>query len=78
MWALSYEHSGGEAPAIFRAFEELTEAVNNQPPYEENSIPLVLPAPEKLEWFITESSRAAIRDAMSTFDGYNYYNSIFY
>ena len=68
MWALNYEHSAGEAPSIFKIFEELTEKVDNMPPPEENMIPSHLPAPEKLEWSLSEQTRNDIREAMTAFD----------
>lgn len=68
MWGLTYEHSAGEAPAIFKAFEDLTDMVDAMPPPDENPVPSHLPAPEKLEWFLTEQSKNDIRDAMTSFD----------
>ncbi|XP_015588325.1 choline O-acetyltransferase [Cephus cinctus] len=68
MWGLTYEHSAGEAPAVFTAFEELTEKVDAMPPPDGNLIPSHLPAPEKLEWHLSEQSLSDIRDAMTTFD----------
>ncbi|XP_076647691.1 choline acetyltransferase isoform X1 [Halictus rubicundus] len=68
MWGLNYEHSAGEATAIFKAFEELTEKVDAMPPPDENTVPSHLPAPEKLEWHLSEQSLNHIRDAMTTFD----------
>ncbi|XP_076243801.1 choline acetyltransferase [Calliopsis andreniformis] len=68
MWGLTYEHSAGEAPAIFKAFEELTEKVDAMPPPDENTVPSHLPAPEKLEWHLSEQSLNYIRDAMTSFD----------
>ncbi|XP_026827019.1 choline O-acetyltransferase [Ooceraea biroi] len=68
MWGLSYEHSAGEAPAIFTAFEEITEKVDSMSPPDENLVPSHLPAPEKLEWSLTEQSLNDIREAMTNFD----------
>ena len=68
MWGMTYEHSAGEAPAIFKAFEELTEKVDALPPIEENLVPSHLPAPEKLEWFLSERSLNDIREAITAFD----------
>lgn len=68
MWGLNYEHSSGEAPAIFKAFEGLTEKVDAMPPPDENAVPSHLPGPEKLEWQLSEQSLNYIRDAMTTFD----------
>lgn len=68
MWGMTYEHSGGEAPAIFNAFEVLTEKVDASLGSEENHVPSHLPAPEKLEWFLNEKSLNDIREAMTTFD----------
>lgn len=68
MWGLTYEHSAGEAPAIFKAFEELTEKVDSMSPSEENLVPSHLSAPEKLEWHLSEQSLNHIRDAMTSFD----------
>ncbi|KAJ8670744.1 hypothetical protein QAD02_002003 [Eretmocerus hayati] len=68
LWGLSYEHSGGEAPAIFRIFEDLTDKVDALPPPEDNLLSSHLPAPEKLEWSLTEQSRNDIREAMTSFD----------
>ncbi|XP_043290100.1 choline O-acetyltransferase [Venturia canescens] len=68
MWGLTYEHSGGEAPAIFTAFEVLTERVDALQSSEENFVPSHLPAPEKLEWFLSEKSLNDIREAMTSFD----------
>lgn len=67
-WGMTYEHSAGEAPAIFNAYEILTEKVDAMPRFEGNLVPSHLPAPEKLEWHLTECSRNNIRDAMATFD----------
>lgn len=67
MWGLTYEHSAGEAPALFNAFEELTEKVDAMSP-PDNLVPSHLPAPEKLEWFLSEHSLNDIRDAMMNFD----------
>ncbi|XP_001605246.2 choline O-acetyltransferase isoform X2 [Nasonia vitripennis] len=68
LWGLSYEHSAGEAPAIFRIFEELTDKVDAMPPPDESSVSSHLPAPEKLEWSLSEQSRNDIREAMTSFD----------
>lgn len=68
LWGLSYEHSSGEAPAIFRIFEELTDKVDAMPPPDESSVNSHLPAPEKLEWSLSELSRNDIREAMTSFD----------
>ncbi|XP_033210591.1 choline O-acetyltransferase [Belonocnema kinseyi] len=68
LWGLTYEHSAGEAPAIFKAFEDLTDTVDAMPPPDVNPVPSHLPAPEKLEWFLTEQSKNDIRDAMISFD----------
>ncbi|XP_043260762.1 choline O-acetyltransferase-like isoform X2 [Colletes gigas] len=68
MWGLTYEHSAGEAPAIFKAFEDLTEKVDSMSPPDENMVPSHLPAPEKLEWHLSEQSLNHIRDAMTAFD----------
>lgn len=68
MWGLTYEHSAGEAPAIFKAFEEITEKVDSMTPPDENPVPSHLPAPEKLEWCLTEQSLNDIREAMTNFD----------
>jgi len=68
MWGLSYEHSAGEAPAIFNVFEEITEKVDCMSPPDENLVPSHLPAPEKLEWSLTEQSLNDIREAMTNFD----------
>lgn len=65
---MTYEHSAGEAPAIFKAFEDLTDNVDAMPPPEEDPVPSHLPNPEKLEWFLSEQSKNDIRDAMTTFD----------
>jgi len=68
MWGLTYEHSAGEASAIFKAFEDLTEKVDSMSPPDENLVPSHLPAPEKLEWCLTEQSLNDIREAMMNFD----------
>ncbi|XP_053977958.1 choline O-acetyltransferase isoform X2 [Hylaeus volcanicus] len=68
MWGLTYEHSAGEAPAVFKAFEELTEKVDAMSPPDENLVPSHLPGPEKLEWHLSEQSLNHIRDAMTSFD----------
>lgn len=68
MWGMNYEHSAGEGPAIFITFEELTEKVDAMSPPEENTVPSHLPAPEKLEWHLSEQSFNDIRDAMISFD----------
>ncbi|XP_078047041.1 choline acetyltransferase isoform X3 [Augochlora pura] len=68
MWGLTYEHSAGEAPAVFKAFEELTEKVDAMPPPDDNTVPSHLAAPEKLEWHLSEQTRNHIRDALVTFD----------
>ncbi|XP_076669809.1 choline acetyltransferase isoform X2 [Andrena cerasifolii] len=68
MWGFNYEHSAGEAPAITKAFEDLTDKVDSMPPPDENMVPSHLPAPEKLEWNLSEQSLNHIRDAMITFD----------
>ncbi|XP_039301772.1 choline O-acetyltransferase isoform X2 [Solenopsis invicta] len=68
MWGLTYEHSAGEAPAVFAAFEEITEKVDSMSPPDENLVPSHLPAPEKLEWCLTEQSLNDIREAMMNFD----------
>ncbi|XP_076636952.1 choline acetyltransferase isoform X2 [Colletes latitarsis] len=68
MWGLTYEHSAGEAPAIFKAFEDITEKVDSMSPPDENMVPSHLPAPEKLEWHLSEQSLNHIRDAMTAFD----------
>lgn len=68
MWGMNYEHSAGEGPAIFITFEELTEKVDAMSPPEENTVPSHLPAPEKLEWYLSEQSFNDIRDAMISFD----------
>lgn len=70
MWGLTYEHSAGEAPAIFKAFEDLTEKVDSMSPPDENLVPSHLPAPEKLEWCLTEQSLNDIREAMMNFDAW--------
>ncbi|XP_011505793.1 PREDICTED: choline O-acetyltransferase [Ceratosolen solmsi marchali] len=67
LWALMYEHSGGEAPAIFRIFEELTETVNALPS-SENILRSYLTEPEKLEWCLSEQSCKDILEAMSSID----------
>ncbi|XP_044018407.1 choline O-acetyltransferase isoform X1 [Aphidius gifuensis] len=67
-WGMTYEHSAGEAPAIFNAFEMLTEKVDSMPLTVENLVPSHLPSPEKLDWYINETSRCNIREAMTTFD----------
>ncbi|OAD52435.1 Choline O-acetyltransferase [Eufriesea mexicana] len=68
MWGMNYEHSAGEGPAIFITFEELTEKVDAMSPPEENTVPSHLPAPEKLEWYLSEQTLNDIRDAMISFD----------
>ncbi|XP_071637509.1 choline O-acetyltransferase isoform X3 [Temnothorax longispinosus] len=68
MWGLTYEHSAGEASAVFTAFEEITEKVDSMSPPDENLVPSHLPAPEKLEWCLTEQSLNDIREAMMNFD----------
>ncbi|XP_076763908.1 choline acetyltransferase [Xylocopa sonorina] len=68
MWGMNYEHSAGEGPAIFIAFEELTEKVDAMSPPDENAVPSHLPAPEKLEWHLSEQSLNDIREAMISFD----------
>ncbi|XP_011049382.1 PREDICTED: choline O-acetyltransferase isoform X2 [Acromyrmex echinatior] len=68
MWGLTYEHSAGEAPAVFNAFEDITEKVDSMSPPDENLVPSHLPAPEKLEWCLTEQSLNDIREAMMNFD----------
>ncbi|XP_014205152.1 choline O-acetyltransferase [Copidosoma floridanum] len=68
LWGLCYEHSSGEAPAIFKVFEELTEKVDALPQFEDNMIPSYLSAPEKLEWSLSEQSRNDIREAMTSLD----------
>ncbi|XP_043486009.1 choline O-acetyltransferase isoform X1 [Polistes fuscatus] len=68
LWGACYEHSAGEAPAILNAIEDITQKVDSMPPIEENLVPSHLPAPEKLEWILTESSLNDIREAMSNFD----------
>lgn len=68
MWGLTYEHSAGEAPAVFKAFEEITEKVDSMSPPDENLVASHLPAPEKLEWCLTEQSLNDIREAMMNFD----------
>lgn len=68
MWGMTYEHSAGEAPAIFNAFESLTDKVDAMPPPDENNVPSHLPAPEKLEWHLSEQSLNNIREATTTFD----------
>ncbi|XP_066591716.1 choline O-acetyltransferase isoform X2 [Prorops nasuta] len=68
LWGLTYEHSVGEAPAIFNTFEELTEKVDSMPPPEENQVPSHLPAPEKFEWRLSEQSLNDIRNATASFD----------
>lgn len=65
---MTYEHSAGEAPSIFNAFETLTEKVDAMPPLEENLVPSHLPAPEKLEWRLSEQSLNDIREATAKFD----------
>lgn len=67
MWGMTYEHSAGEAPAIFNAFETLTDNVDAMPP-PDNLVPSHLPSPEKLEWRLSEQSLNDIREAMTTFD----------
>ncbi|KAL7306295.1 hypothetical protein TKK_0001725 [Trichogramma kaykai] len=68
LWGLSYEHSGGEAPAIFSVFERLTDQVDEMPALEHNMIPSHLPDPEKLEWSLSEQSRNDIHEAMIAID----------
>ncbi|XP_068967214.1 choline O-acetyltransferase isoform X1 [Bombus flavifrons] len=68
MWGMNYEHSAGEGPAIFITFEELTEKVDAMSPPEETTVPSHLPAPEKLEWHLSEQSLSDIQDAMISFD----------
>ncbi|XP_043474260.1 choline O-acetyltransferase-like isoform X2 [Leptopilina heterotoma] len=68
LWGMTYEHSAGEAPAIFKAFEDLTDNVDAMPPLEEDPVPSHLPNPEKLEWFLSEQSKSDIRDAMTNHD----------
>ena len=70
MWGMNYEHSAGEGPAIFITFEELTEKVDAMSPPEETTVPSHLPAPEKLEWHLSEQSLNDIRDAMISFDAW--------
>ncbi|EFN76153.1 Choline O-acetyltransferase [Harpegnathos saltator] len=68
LWGFTYEHSAGEAPAIFQAFEDLTRKVDSMPPADENLVPSHLPAPEKMEWHLSEQSLNDIRDAMMSID----------
>ncbi|KAI4472564.1 hypothetical protein M0802_016698, partial [Mischocyttarus mexicanus] len=70
LWGACYEHSAGEAPAILNIIEEITQKVDSMQPMEENLVPSHLPAPEKLEWVLTESSLNDIREAMSNFDSF--------
>lgn len=65
---MSYEHSAGEAPAIFKAFEELTEKVDAMSGPDEHPVPSHLSGPEKLEWKLSEQSRNDIRDAITSLD----------
>lgn len=67
-WGACYEHSAGEAPAILTALEELTLKVDSMPPIEENSVPSHLPAPEKLEWCLSEQTMNDIREATANCD----------
>ncbi|KAK0157483.1 hypothetical protein PV328_011225 [Microctonus aethiopoides] len=69
MWGLTYEHSAGEAPAIFSIFENLTDKVDAMTSSENNQIPSHLPMPEKLEWKLSEQSLNDIREATTAFDG---------
>lgn len=70
MWGVNYEHSAAEAPAIFGIIENLENQVAAMPPPEQNTISCHLPAPEKLEWYLTEQSMSDIRDAMTSFDAW--------
>ncbi|XP_063987052.1 choline O-acetyltransferase [Diachasmimorpha longicaudata] len=67
-WGISYQHSVGEAPSIFNAFETLTEKIDEMPHSEDNPVPSHLPGPEKLEWQLTEQSLSDIREATTAFD----------
>lgn len=68
LWGLTYEHSAGEAPAILSFFETITEKVDSMSSPEENFVPSHLPAPEKMEWCLSEQSLNDIRDAMMSID----------
>ncbi|XP_046829201.1 choline O-acetyltransferase isoform X1 [Vespa crabro] len=68
LWGVCYEHSAGEAPAILNAIEEITKKIESMAPIEENLVPSHLPAPEKLEWNLSEVSLNNIREASSNFD----------
>ncbi|KAL2737823.1 choline O-acetyltransferase isoform X2 [Vespula squamosa] len=70
LWGVCYEHSAGEAPAILNAIEEITQKIESMPPIEENLVPSHLPAPEKLEWNLSEASLNNIREASSNFDAF--------
>ncbi|XP_032666953.1 choline O-acetyltransferase isoform X2 [Odontomachus brunneus] len=68
LWGFTYEHSAGEAPAIFNAFVDITEKVDSMTPPDENLVPSHLPAPEKMDWCLSEQSLNDIRDAMMSID----------
>ncbi|XP_035736541.1 choline O-acetyltransferase-like isoform X3 [Vespa mandarinia] len=68
LWGVCYEHSAGEAPAILNAIEDITKKIESMAPIEENLVPSHLPAPEKLEWNLSELSLNNIREASSNFD----------
>ncbi|XP_058789573.1 choline O-acetyltransferase isoform X2 [Phymastichus coffea] len=67
-WGLTYEHSAGEAPAIFKIFEELTEKVDRMPTTEKHLLSSHLPAPEKLKWLLSDQSYSDIHEAIIMFD----------
>ncbi|XP_020711658.2 choline O-acetyltransferase isoform X2 [Athalia rosae] len=67
-WGINYEHSAGEAPAVFGVIETLENQVASMSPTEQSSILCHLPSPEKLEWSLSEQSLNDIRDAMTSFD----------
>ncbi|XP_046737810.1 choline O-acetyltransferase isoform X1 [Diprion similis] len=67
-WGVNYEHSAAEAPAVFGIIENIESQIAAMPPSDENTIPSHLPAPEKLEWRLSEQSLNDIRDAMTSFD----------
>ncbi|XP_012282971.2 choline O-acetyltransferase [Orussus abietinus] len=68
LWGMNYEHSTGEASSVLSTFEELTERVDAMSPPDDNQVPSHLPAPEKLEWTLSEQSLNDIREAMTAFD----------
>ncbi|KAK2582413.1 hypothetical protein KPH14_004731 [Odynerus spinipes] len=67
-WCLNYEHSAGEAPAVLPLAEQLTQKVEAMPPAKESFEELDLPAPEKLEWCLSEQTMSDIREASCNFD----------